>query len=215
VCLVDPAPGAPWRNNYGVWVDEFEALGYGECFTRQWPTARVVLDDSGPGIALQRAYAVLSDESRRAHYDQHGTDGEQDHHGRLLQELAALFLSAVQGCPSIDSTDIFGVMRDAVNDGKRQRQAGIAQNNAQIAKLERALKRVKKKTAGQNLFADMLAAQIGSHRRGNALLEAELAKGEEMLALLADYEYQVTKAPVGARGIGAAPQFGQFTFGTR
>jgi lycopene cyclase-like protein len=59
VCLVDPAPGAPWRNNYGVWVDEFEALGYGECFTRQWPTARVVLDDSGPGIALQRAYAQV------------------------------------------------------------------------------------------------------------------------------------------------------------
>ena len=56
---MDPAPGAPWRNNYGVWVDEFEALGYGECFTRQWPTARVVLDDSGPGIALQRAYAQV------------------------------------------------------------------------------------------------------------------------------------------------------------
>ena len=26
VALVDPRPLARWRNNYGVWVDEFEAL---------------------------------------------------------------------------------------------------------------------------------------------------------------------------------------------
>lgn len=59
MCIVDPTPSAPWRNNYGVWVDEFQALGHGDCFTRSWDTARVILDDSGPGIRLERAYAQV------------------------------------------------------------------------------------------------------------------------------------------------------------
>jgi lycopene cyclase-like protein len=59
VALVDPAPLAPWRNNYGVWVDEFEAMGHGECFTRSWASARVLLSDEGPGLELRRAYAQV------------------------------------------------------------------------------------------------------------------------------------------------------------
>lgn len=34
VALVDPRPLSLWRNNYGVWVDEFEDLGRGG---RPWP----------------------------------------------------------------------------------------------------------------------------------------------------------------------------------
>jgi lycopene beta-cyclase len=57
---VDPAPLAPWRNNYGVWVDEFEALGHGDCFTRSWPLARVLLTQQQPeGLPLDRAYAQV------------------------------------------------------------------------------------------------------------------------------------------------------------
>jgi lycopene cyclase-like protein len=60
VALVDPSPCAPWRNNYGVWVDEFEALGHGDCFTRSWPLARVLLTEDAPaGLSLDRAYAQV------------------------------------------------------------------------------------------------------------------------------------------------------------
>lgn len=58
VAVVDPAPTAAWRNNYGVWVDDFVALGHGECLTRSWPTARVTLDD-GSFLKLDRAYAQV------------------------------------------------------------------------------------------------------------------------------------------------------------
>ncbi len=44
VCVVDPAPLAHWPNNYGVWVDEFEAMGLQDCLEIIWPKAKVHLD---------------------------------------------------------------------------------------------------------------------------------------------------------------------------
>ena len=48
VCVVDPAPLAHWPNNYGVWVDEFAAMGLEDCLEIVWPQAKVHLD-SGKG----------------------------------------------------------------------------------------------------------------------------------------------------------------------
>ena len=60
VAVVDPRPLAAWRNNYGVWVDEFEELGLDDCFANVWPKARVVIDDERPeGIQLDRPYAQV------------------------------------------------------------------------------------------------------------------------------------------------------------
>lgn len=60
VGVIDPNPTAAWRNNYGVWVDEFEEMGYADCFTRSWDKARVILDDKAPeGMELDRAYAQV------------------------------------------------------------------------------------------------------------------------------------------------------------
>ncbi len=43
-----------------MWVDEFEALGHGDCFTRSWPLARVLLTEDAPaGVSLDRAYAQV------------------------------------------------------------------------------------------------------------------------------------------------------------
>lgn len=44
VCVVDPAPLAHWPNNYGVWVDEFEAMGLDDCLEIIWSKAKVHLD---------------------------------------------------------------------------------------------------------------------------------------------------------------------------
>lgn len=44
VCVVDPQPLAHWPNNYGVWVDEFEAMGLQDCLEIIWPKAKVHLD---------------------------------------------------------------------------------------------------------------------------------------------------------------------------
>lgn len=44
VCVVDPQPLAHWPNNYGVWVDEFEAMGLQDCLEIIWSKAKVHLD---------------------------------------------------------------------------------------------------------------------------------------------------------------------------
>ena len=46
VCVVDPAPLAHWPNNYGVWVDEFEAMGLDDCLEIVWDKAKVHLDSN-------------------------------------------------------------------------------------------------------------------------------------------------------------------------
>lgn len=49
VCIIDPAPLGIWPNNYGVWVDEFEAMGLGDCLEVIWPKAKVFLDSENLG----------------------------------------------------------------------------------------------------------------------------------------------------------------------
>eukprot|EP00775_Hariotina_reticulata_P007052 gene7052-7266_t len=49
VCIIDPAPLGIWPNNYGVWVDEFEAMGLGDCLEVIWPKAKVFLDSADLG----------------------------------------------------------------------------------------------------------------------------------------------------------------------
>lgn len=53
VCVVDPAPLAHWPNNYGVWVDEFEAMGLDDCLEIIWSKAKVHLDTSTERCNIQ------------------------------------------------------------------------------------------------------------------------------------------------------------------
>ncbi|XP_059668343.1 lycopene beta cyclase, chloroplastic/chromoplastic [Cornus florida] len=45
VCSIDPSPKLIWPNNYGVWVDEFEALDLLDCLDTTWSGATVFVDE--------------------------------------------------------------------------------------------------------------------------------------------------------------------------
>ena len=49
VLIVDPNPLAPWINNFGVWIDEFELMGLADCLDYTWDRALVHLDSSAQG----------------------------------------------------------------------------------------------------------------------------------------------------------------------
>lgn len=49
VLIVDPNPRAPWVNNYGVWIDEFELMGLADCLDVTWDKALVHLDATPEG----------------------------------------------------------------------------------------------------------------------------------------------------------------------
>eukprot|EP00271_Cylindrocystis_brebissonii_P008754 TRINITY_DN23241_c0_g1_i1.p1 TRINITY_DN23241_c0_g1~~TRINITY_DN23241_c0_g1_i1.p1 ORF type:complete len:646 (-),score=84.05 TRINITY_DN23241_c0_g1_i1:738-2675(-) len=59
VCCVDPTPKSIWPNNYGVWVDEFEAMGLGDCLDYVWPQATVHLDEARKK-SLDRPYGRVN-----------------------------------------------------------------------------------------------------------------------------------------------------------
>lgn len=45
VCSIDPSPRLIWPNNYGVWVDEFEAMDLLDCLDTTWSGAAVFIND--------------------------------------------------------------------------------------------------------------------------------------------------------------------------
>lgn len=55
VCCIDPSPQRIWPNNYGVWVDEFEAMDLLDCLDTTWASAVVYIDDDKKK-ALNRPY---------------------------------------------------------------------------------------------------------------------------------------------------------------
>ncbi|CAO2044873.1 unnamed protein product [Urochloa humidicola] len=62
VCAIDPSPALVWPNNYGVWVDEFEAMGLSHCLDTVWPSASVFIGADGDSAAksLDRPYARVA-----------------------------------------------------------------------------------------------------------------------------------------------------------
>lgn len=46
VCSIDPSPNLIWPNNYGVWVDEFEAMDLLDCLDMNWSGAVVFVDEN-------------------------------------------------------------------------------------------------------------------------------------------------------------------------
>ncbi|KAL7097786.1 hypothetical protein ACP275_10G164500 [Erythranthe tilingii] len=46
VCSIDPSPKLIWPNNYGVWVDEFEAMDLLDCLDTTWSGAMVYINEN-------------------------------------------------------------------------------------------------------------------------------------------------------------------------
>lgn len=56
VSLVAPNPEGPFRNGYGVWLDELSELGLGDIYERSWPAVRVHFNEAQTR-RLERRYA--------------------------------------------------------------------------------------------------------------------------------------------------------------
>lgn len=76
--VVDPALDKPWPNNYGVWMDEAEYFGYGECCDIVWKEAGVVFDEDTPELVLDRPYGRIDRKRMKARLmkecEQHGVN---------------------------------------------------------------------------------------------------------------------------------------------
>jgi DnaJ-class molecular chaperone len=159
--------------------------------------------------AVQKAYDVLYDDARRAHYDRTGQDGQEDRRGELLRNLAALFMQAVASC-DVEHDDIVGIVHRSINDGKVKNAAMISDLTKGIARFESAKKRLKKKAGGgEDVLTQMLDGGIIANRRGIEMCKEQNAKFDETLAVLAGYTY-VAERMTGAQFV--PNSFIQFKF---
>lgn len=157
--------------------------------------------------AIQKAYDVLGDDARRAHYDAHGTDGQLDRQGMLMQRLAALMMQLIeQGDP--DRVDIVTRMREQLDAGRAHTQDEIRKQEARIVKYERTKKRLKKKGSGENLLAQMLDGQIGAVRRGIEMGKSEISNIGDMLKILDNYSCAASQQTPSVTGNYASFMFG-------
>lgn len=159
--------------------------------------------------AVQKAYDVLYDDARRAHYDATGQDGMVDRQGALIQRLAALFMHFVETA-DVDHADIVVLMRQALLDGKNKTLIALQQQHKKIERYERTKKRLKKKGDGENLFAQMIDGQISIVQRGIELGKSEIGVVEELIKMVDGYSYAADAGSQYATMQGLAAQaFGQ------
>ncbi len=144
--------------------------------------------DTEKFYALQRAYDVLGDDARRAHYDRHGTDGQPDRQSALMQRLAALLMQVVEANDT-ETVDIVALMKTALVHGKDATKNAIKQQEMKAQKYEKAQKRIIKKS-GENILSQMLDGQIGLVKRGIEMGKVELAMIEELQKIVAEYQYR-------------------------
>lgn len=138
--------------------------------------------------AIQKAYDVLSDDARRAWYDRNGTDGQANPEDEALKNLAAVFLQTVEQV-DVDHSDVLALVRENIAQAKRNVSAQMEGLKAKVRKLESAKRRVKRKSAGPSLFAQMLDAQISANKRAVEMGGENLKVFDRMLELLKDYAY--------------------------
>ena len=138
--------------------------------------------------SIQRAYDVLGDDARRAHYDATGEEGKADTQGALIQRLAALFMHFVETA-DVDHADIVVLMREALRDGKNKTLQALQQQHKKIERYERTKKRLKKNGDGENLLAQLIDGQISIVQRGIELGKSEIGVVEELIKMVDGYSY--------------------------
>ncbi|XP_020111069.1 capsanthin/capsorubin synthase, chromoplastic-like [Ananas comosus] len=99
VCCVDPSPLAAWPNNYGVWVDEFAAMGLDPFLDKTWPMTAVIVDDRRTKY-LNRPYGRISRNGLKTHLLQECTSHGVEFHQAKAWEVKHNEFSSAISCSS-------------------------------------------------------------------------------------------------------------------
>jgi curved DNA-binding protein CbpA len=158
------------------------------------------------------AYALLTDDGRRADYDATGNTRVNNRQAQQMEFIAGMVLSLIDQMPEedIDSENLIEHVRINLRQGLTRGQQSIKDIQRAIAKRERAKARVIKKS-GENLIAAMIAGDINARQQRIEALRDEIQAGHEMLAMLEDYHYQME---ILISGAGAFFPFAGFTSST-
>lgn len=161
-------------------------------------------DKGGDTAKFQRvnaAYRLLDDPARRARYDKTGESGEDvtSEGARLLAIIASLVLG-VLSLPDIDvnTTDVVRVVRRRIESDIAGVEANRAELRKRVNRIERALKRVRRRGDGENMLTGILNNEIEKLKHGIVQNDDNIALAHKLLKFLDDYEYLVDPPPQSA-----------------
>jgi curved DNA-binding protein CbpA len=159
--------------------------------------------------ALQLSYDTLSDPERKKRFDEFGETGQgPDPRQQALAEIAAMFIQLLDQIDP-DHTDLHALVLSNINRAIEQHKTSIATHNAKIKKRENAMKRIKKKTQGENVILRMFEADVLQQKNAIARAEREIERGKTMIEMLKDYSYSAD-----AMSVNFSPNMTSFVFRT-
>ena len=140
---------------------------------------------------VQAAYECLSDPDRRRRYDETGDSGSPQvaPPDPTIQFLHTLLQQAMAQI-NTDRVHLIQAMRDAIQIKRSEFDAQRHAIRVQREKLERAMKRVKKKS-GDNRIAAMLQGWINHIPEQEAALANNMSICDDLLVQLVDYDYEL------------------------
>jgi curved DNA-binding protein CbpA len=152
-------------------------------------------------LAVQKSYDILSDEQRRAHYDQTGSDNDgKSIHVVAMQSLIALLHKVIESYDP-DDRPLVDIMRKEISKSITQDKQIIEKLKTFSAKMHCAAKRFTFKGEGVNIFAQVLENQSANALSQITNIENKIETQNEMLNILKDFDYvveQQTMKPVNA-----------------
>lgn len=140
---------------------------------------------------VQRAYDVLGDPERRAHYDQTGSDDQAptiESEARTV--FFRLFAQALQ-----ESGNCVDIVRSALIQAREENKRRQAAAQRTVAKLQKRSGRIKAKE-GENLLQQLIDQQIRDTNQRLEAFEREDQIAVVALAMVANYTEEIEAPPV-------------------
>jgi hypothetical protein len=147
---------------------------------------------------VQRAYLVLKDPVKRRRYDETGTvDESTDPDAPAIEVLFGLVFEVVK----LDEPDDKILSGDLVVSFRRHLETEIALRQRELPRLRKKLLRLEKlngrfrrRGAGADRFAAIIATHVGKIHDSVQEVEREIAHRRRAIEILADYEFRADPA---------------------
>jgi DnaJ-class molecular chaperone len=137
---------------------------------------------------IKLAYEILSDPIRRKQYDITGEIGTTNAKDEALSNIIQIILHVVPGF-NADQDDLIAIAEGETRAMLDMVNKDINNTEMQIKKFEVVLKKLRIKTAGENILESIIVKQIQIRKKDLVVFHKNIKVCMLMLEILKDYEY--------------------------